>query len=1045
MSLQPKRSRFLKPGEEDLIASEEIDECPEGAVVSHFASTRQVDQQRQSLPTFKWRSHFLYLLETSRVVVVTGETGSGKSTQLPQYIYEAGWVRGTSKYIAVTQPRRVAAITLAVRVAEEKDCNLGNEVGYLIRFEDCFKPGRTSILYMTDGMLIQEMTRDPLLQNYRVIMLDEVHERSLQVDLLLGLVKKILRKRLHDLRVVVSSATLEAQNFINYFKDLNLRESTVEEGDTRLIPVSHLHVEGRQHPVRIFYLRDPTPCYVTEARKTVFKLHENRPLGADILVFLTSQDEVNRLVSELVDEYRDRKERFVQKQQQTKEKRGGGDRYPPLRSLPLYGGLPAHEQLRVFERPTHAVRTVVVATNVAEASVTLPRIGYVIDCGYARLRAYNADNSLEALVTLPVSKASANQRAGRAGRVRVGEVYRLYTEDAYNHILPRFTAPESQRSDLATSLLRLKTLGVDSLARFDWLPPRPPARHLGQAAEQLVSLGALTVATGMPLTERGTQLSTLCAACGLAQPAAAAALLGAVEEGCTLEVAAIVSLMQLQNVFVTSANYRRTADRSRRVLFGTTAGDHLTELNAFTAYETQASTLNQSELQRWCQSVGLNARALQHALYLRDRILGVLKRSKMPCVAVEPPGNPLPIVRALLRGFFMQVAHLVPSGTHYVTVRGDHALRLHPSCVLYAAPSTSRWPKWILFTRVHLSAPLSDNPAAAVAVSATATCVSGYPQYFPNKIKIVGTGTNRSVAPCEPFYLLDTEWPMTENQITGATNLIEHYGLKNAYQKYFRGNLKDELSGFLPHLSGNVNMPASADDSGLMGLIERPPIRGKELTIFPASQLDPAVRLHTGQLPQEYMALFMAASPPTTSVAPSNGIASTEGTPATPSNVRKRRRDAYRANTGAVASESAIGPSVTTSASASTISAAAANLLLRNPQQQQHHHHHHHPSNAAALAPSVAAAGMAPHSGPLINATAAAAGVSKPATSAGYFATPPPAAAIRRSAEDFSFMPSSGGGGVSSVESPGGDFDDEFRRKRRRKEKKSGGRKERIE
>lgn len=195
------------------------------------------------------------------------------------------------------------------------------------------------------------------------------------------------------------------------------------------------------------------------------------------------------------------------------------------------------------------------------------------------------------------------------------------------------------------------------------------------------------------------------------------------------------------------------------------------------------------------------------------------------------------------------------------------------------------------------------------------------------------------------------------------------------------------------------------------------------------------------------MALFMAASPPTTSVAPSNGTVSTEGTPATPSNVRKRRRDVHRASAGAVASESAIGPSINTSTSASTISAAAANLLLRNQQQQQqHHHHHHHPPNTATIAPSVATTGMAPHSGPLINVAATAAGVSKPATSTGYFATPPPAAAIRRSAEDFSFMPSSGGGGASSVESPGGDFDDEFRRKRRRKEKKSGGgRKERIE
>ncbi len=144
-------------------------------------------------------------------MVVTGETGSGKSTQLPQYVYESGWLRGSSKYLAVTQPRRVAAITLATRVAEERDCKLGNEVGYLIRFEDCFKPGRTSVLYMTDGMLIQEMTRDPLLKDYRVLMLDEVHKRSLQVDLLLGLVKKILRKRPTDLRVIISSATLEAQ------------------------------------------------------------------------------------------------------------------------------------------------------------------------------------------------------------------------------------------------------------------------------------------------------------------------------------------------------------------------------------------------------------------------------------------------------------------------------------------------------------------------------------------------------------------------------------------------------------------------------------------------------------------------------------------------------------------------------------------------------------------------------------------------------------------------------------------------------------------
>uniref|UniRef100_A0A5K3EQX0 Helicase C-terminal domain-containing protein n=1 Tax=Mesocestoides corti TaxID=53468 RepID=A0A5K3EQX0_MESCO len=516
-------------------------------------------------------------------------------------------------------------------------------------------------------------------------------------------------------------------SFIEYFKDLHLKDDG-ESVKSKLTPVSHLHVEGRQYPVKIFYLQDPTPCYVTEARKTVFKLHETRPLGADILVFLTSQDEVNRLVGEIIEEYRERKERFLQ----SKAASRNAVRYPPLRTLPLYGGLPAHEQLRVFDRPVRVCRKVVVATNVAEASVTIPGIAYVVDCGYARLRAYNPQNALEALVTVPVSKASANQRAGRAGRVRVGEVYRLYTEEAYRSILPRFTPPESQRCDLSAALLRLKSLGVDKLAQFDWLPPKPPVRHLAQAAERLVSLGALSLTDGFRLTvPKGAQLASLCSSCGVGDPAAAAALLGAVEEGCTREIAAIVSLMQLQHVFVASPNYKKTADRTKRTLFGTLSGDHLTELNAFTAYEMKVEGGESvADVKRWCQSVGLNARGLQHALYIRDKIAGVLKRAKLPWVAAEPPGNSLPILRALLRGFFTQVAFLAPSGTYYLTVRGDHALRLHPSSVLYGA--TARWPKWLLFTRVHLSADLSADATPSNPAESLGTCISGVSAIQPD-------------------------------------------------------------------------------------------------------------------------------------------------------------------------------------------------------------------------------------------------------------------------------------------------------------------------
>uniref|UniRef100_A0A0X3PN94 RNA helicase n=1 Tax=Schistocephalus solidus TaxID=70667 RepID=A0A0X3PN94_SCHSO len=738
MVLPPKRLKFLKPGEENLAYTEEVDEIPDAVDLTALPTGYDFDRHRENLPTFRWRTQFLYLLETCRVVVVTGETGSGKSTQLPQYVYEAGWLADRhpdGPYIAVTQPRRVAALTLAARVAEEKNWRLGQEVGYLIRFEDCFKPGKTSIIYMTDGMLIQEMTRDPLLRRYRIIMLDEVHERSIQVDLLMGLVKKVLRKRPNDLRVIVSSATLEAQTFIDYFKDLNIKEEEDEHDkmNSSLNPVAHLHVEGRQYPVNIYYLQNPTPCYVHESKETVFKLHEDRPLGADILVFLTSQDEVTTLVHDIIDEYRSRKEQFLR----THPSKPGANspRYPPLRVLPLYGGLPQHEQLRVFDRPSRSCRKVVVATNVAEASVTLPGITYVVDCGYVRLRSYNANIGLEALVVVPVSKASANQRAGRAGRVRMGEVYRLYTEEAYDNLLPRFTAPESQRSDLSAALLRLKSLGVDKLASFDWLPPKPPIRNLGQAAERLVILGALELDTGRLSVPRGSQLAGLCAACGISDPSAAAALLGAVEEGCTIELASIVALMQLQNVFVSSAAYKKTADRSRRRLFGCLQGDHITELNALTAFEREsdkrtASGGGEESLKRWCKEVGLNGRGLARALYIRDKIAKIFKRQKLPWVAAEPAGNAEPIIRALLRGYFTQVALLSPCRTHYLTVRGDHALRLHPNCVLYAA--NARWPAWILFTRVYLSAALDPNASdlrgttgAAMPASQTATCVSG--------------------------------------------------------------------------------------------------------------------------------------------------------------------------------------------------------------------------------------------------------------------------------------------------------------------------------
>ncbi|CAH8833475.1 unnamed protein product [Trichobilharzia szidati] len=736
-------SRFINPDNEEKLTFDLSEEVPEfnedggcSSLLLQFSTSdsfNSVEQQRQQLPVFAKRSQFLYLLENSRVLIVTGETGSGKSTQLPQYVYEAGWLNLKSSNLhpsgvtmAVTQPRRVAALTLATRVAEEKNWQIGKQVGYIIRFEECWTPGSTVISYLTEGMMIQELLRDPLLTRFRVIMLDEVHERSLQTDILLGLIKKVLRKRPYDLRVIISSATMEAEKFVEYFSKMKLPESEDNKQTLKLTPVSHLSVEGRQYPVSVFYSIDPVPCYLTAAKETVFRIHETKPLGGDILIFVTGQNEVSQLVGNLVDEYRNRKERFLTSQQQNSKSKTP-TAYPPLRCLQLHGSLPQHEQLRIFERPTRACRKVVVATNVAEASVTIPGISYVIDSGFSRIRAYNPINGLEALVTIPTSQASARQRAGRAGRTRTGQVYRLYTEEAFHKLLPRFTLPECLRVDLSGALLRLKTLGIDRLAQFDWLDPPPPS-HVGQSAERLVALGALDANSGHLTIPRGLKLAEVSTTCGLDQPSAAAALLGACDEGCSQEVAAIVSLMQIQRVFTVS-DYKRTGDRIRRQTFGCHQGDHLTELNAFVAYEQQSKVLSKSELRTWCREVGLNERGLAHAIILRDRIGSMFRRLKLPWVKAEPEGNPNPILRSLVRGFFHQAARLAPSGSHYLTIRGDHQLRLHPNCVLYS--STSRWPAYILFTNVFLTPNLDDGNNNSGKIGnfdkndPSSTCVSG--------------------------------------------------------------------------------------------------------------------------------------------------------------------------------------------------------------------------------------------------------------------------------------------------------------------------------
>ncbi|XP_008949524.1 probable ATP-dependent RNA helicase DHX35 isoform X2 [Pan paniscus] len=624
--------KFWRPGTEGpgVSISEERQSLAENSgttVVYNPYAALSIEQQRQKLPVFKLRNHILYLIENYQTVVIVGETGCGKSTQIPQYLAEAGWT-AEGRVVGVTQPRRVAAVTVAGRVAEERGAVLGHEVGYCIRFDDCTDPLATRIKFLTDGMLVREMMVDPLLTKYSVIMLDEAHERTLYTDIAIGLLKKIQKKR-GDLRLIVASATLDADKFRNFF---NQNETSDPARDTCVI----LTVEGRTFPVDIFYLQSPVPDYIKSTVETVVKIHQTEGDG-DILAFLTGQEEVETVVSMLIEQAR-------------ALARTGMKRH--LRVLPMYAGLPSFEQMKVFERVSRSVRKVIVATNVAETSITISGIVYVIDCGFVKLRAYNPRTAIECLVVVPVSQASANQRAGRGGRSRSGKCYRLYTEEAFDK-LPQSTVPEMQRSNLAPVILQLKALGIDNVLRFHFMSP-PPAQSMVQALELLYALGGLdkdcrlTEPLGMRIAEFPLN------------PMFAKMLLESGNFGCSQEILSIAAMMQIQNIFVVPPNQK-----------------------------SQAHNKNS----QWCQEHFLNYKGLVRAATVREQLKKLLVKFQVPKKSSE--GDPDPVLRCIVSGFFANAARFHSTGA-YRTIRDDHELHIHPASVLYA----EKPPRWVIYNEV---------------------------------------------------------------------------------------------------------------------------------------------------------------------------------------------------------------------------------------------------------------------------------------------------------------------------------------------------------
>ncbi|SMR42637.1 unnamed protein product [Zymoseptoria tritici ST99CH_1E4] len=546
-------------------------------------------------------------------------------------------------------------------------CQIGQQVGYSIRFEDVTSAA-TRIKFLTDGLLLREALVDPLLSRYGVIMVDEAHERSLSSDVLLGVLKKI-RSRRPELRIVVSSATLQAEDFVNFFAedDAVAKDSTHPAESIGQI----VSIEGRAHPVDIHYLSEPAEDYIERAVKTVFDIHSSEPEG-DILIFLTGREEIETVIEMIAD--------------RMPSLSNNADKILPL---PLFAGLSTEQQMYVFEPAPDNTRKVICSTNIAEASVTIDGIVYVIDCGFVKLRAYNPTTGIEALTATPISKASATQRAGRAGRTKPGKCFRLYTEAAYSSLTDA-TVPEIQRSNLAPMILQLKALGIDNIARFDFMTP-PPAELIIRALELLYSLGALDDYAKLtkPLGIRMAELAL--------EPMMAKCLLSSPSFSCLSEMLTIGAMTSLQgNVWFT--HDAKKAEETARRKFAVEEGDHLTLLNVYQAFVTKGK-----KEAKWCQQHYLNFKSMTRAVSIRNQLKRYLERFGIDVDeslgekdVLRAGGRPKEesIRRCLTSGYFAHAARMMPDGT-FRTVDESTVLHAHPSSLMF-----NRKADWVVFTEV---------------------------------------------------------------------------------------------------------------------------------------------------------------------------------------------------------------------------------------------------------------------------------------------------------------------------------------------------------
>lgn len=628
---------------------------------------------RQKLPIFEAKDQIQRLVRRYQSVLLVGETGSGKTTQVPQFILDMN----PEGAIACTQPRRVAAMSVSERVAEEMDVTLGDEVGYTIRFDD-MSSDKTRIKYLTDGMLLREAMSDPLLKKYSVIILDEAHERTVHTDILIGTIKELIPKR-PDLRVIVMSATLEEKKFQKYFIDAPL-----------------IHISGRMYGVEVYYSRAPESSYVEAAIRTATQIHLYEGVG-DILVFLCGEDEIETACERL-------QNGIIMAEHSSANCHKG-----PVAVLPLYSSLPPQQQKKVFRAVPEGTRKIVVATNIAETSLTIDGVVFVVDCGFSKQKVFNPKLRIESLLVTPISQASARQRSGRAGRTRPGKCFRLYTKKSYDTLLQPQTHPEILRCNLGSIVLHMKKMGIDDLVHFDFVEP-PSPETLMRALELLNYLKALDDDGFM--TPDGDKMAAF-----PVEPEMAAMLLHAPDYRCATEVAKICAMMSVQNPYIQNNKEFSRSNRAKEQFYHQT-GDHLALLNTFLAYEGQAGNSD-----AWCQENFLNHRAMKQAQNVNRQLTGIMKRLGLNMESDKTADLQFAnhIRRAILRGFFTKVALALPSKNQYLTLKDD------VKAILWPATFLNRRPQFVVYNELVLT---SNQYLRTVTAISDDWLLEACPEYF---------------------------------------------------------------------------------------------------------------------------------------------------------------------------------------------------------------------------------------------------------------------------------------------------------------------------